>query len=126
MLNRTIARLARQTIGSDAQLVTFEAPGAPMPDGDGGFTEDWQPLSPPTWYVRIRPITARDQEDLVAGTVITHVSHIVHGRYHPQISTRCRMLHAGQVFQVTGVENVELRNTEMILVAELQQPDVAE
>lgn len=114
---------APQSIGKDEHLVIFESPGAPVPDGEGGFTDEWTPLDPPTWYVRIRPATARDQEDVIAGTVLTHVSHLVHGRFHPQVTTRTRMIWQGQHFAITGVENVDMRSVEMNLVAELQAPD---
>lgn len=106
-------------IGQDRERVTFETPGALVPDGDGGFIEDWEPLSPPTWFVRIRPATARDAERAAAGTILTHVSHVIHGRFHPQVTTQCRMTdHLGHVYQVTSVVSVEHRDREMELVAD--------
>jgi head-tail adaptor len=115
-----LTKTAPNSIGQMQQLVTFEAPGAPVPDGEGGYTETWAPLDPPTWYVRVRPATARDAERVTAGTVITHVSHIVHGRWHPGVTTRTRMRCKGHVYQVTSVVNLEERDREMELVADLQ------
>jgi len=113
-------KTAPNSIGRDNQLVTFEVPGAPVPDGEGGYTQAWTPLVPSTWYVRVRPATARDAEHVTAGTVITHVSHIVHGRFHPGVTTRARMRCKGHVYQITSVTNLEERDREMELVADLQ------
>lgn len=114
------AKTAANSIGRDRERVTFEGPGEPVPDGEGGWTETWTPLDPPTWYVSVRPATAADTEKLVAGTIITHASHVVHGRYHPGVTTRARMICQGRVYQVASVVNDELRGREMVLVADLQ------
>jgi head-tail adaptor len=111
---------APNSIGQTQQLVTFEDPGTPVPDGEGGYTATAVPLSPATWYVRMRPATAKDAERVLAGTVITHVSHLVHGRYHPGVTTRSRMIHNGKTYQITSVVNVDERDREMELVADLQ------
>lgn len=113
-------RPPKNSIGKTEHLVTFEDPGEPQPDGEGGYTETPVPLSPPTWYVRIRPATPKDAERLIAGTVITHVSHLVHGRFHPGVTTRTRMHADGHVYQITSVGNVDGRGLEMELVADLQ------
>jgi len=117
MRGRTIPE---NSIGQARHLVTFEAPGPPVPDGEGGFTQTWTPLVPPTWYVRVRPATAKDAERVTAGTVITHLSQIVHGRYHPGVTTQTRMYHKGHTYQITSVVNLEDRDREMELVADLQ------
>lgn len=113
-------RTEGNSIGRDRELVTFEVPGAPVPDGEGGYTETWAPLAPATWYVRIAPARQADIERVVAGTVVTHRTHMVHGRWHPQISTKARMVHKGQVFLITSVENIDARDQEMELTADLQ------
>jgi head-tail adaptor len=113
-------RTVPNSIGQMRQLATFETPGDPVPDGEGGYTQTWTPLDPPTWYVRVRPATVRDAEKVTAGTVITHVSHIVNGRWHPGVTTRARMTCKGHVYQVTSVVNIEERDREMELVADLQ------
>ena len=120
MRARTSGAAVVESIGRDQQLVTFEDPGDPVPDGEGGYTQTPVPLSPATWYVRIRPATAKDAERLTAGTVLTHVSHVVHGRYHPGVTTRSRMLWKGHTYQITSVVNDESRGREMELVADLQ------
>jgi head-tail adaptor len=112
--------IAENSIGQARHLVTFEDPGDPVPDGEGGYTATPTPLVPPTWYVRVRPATAKDAEKVTAGTVITHVSHIVHGRFHPGVTTRTRMYHKGHTYQITSVVNLDDRDREMELVADLQ------
>lgn len=86
-----------------------------MPDGDGGFTQSWTDLVPPALYVSIAPATARDLERVTAGTVLSTASHIVTAPYHPQITTKTRILFNGRVFSVTGVSNPEERSVELIL-----------
>jgi head-tail adaptor len=112
-------KVAPNSIGQDRELVTFENPDPPVPDGEGGYTQTWTALVPATWYVRVRAATARDAEKVTAGTVITHVSHLVHGRYHPGVSTLTRMIWKGQTYQVTSVVS-DARDREMELVADLQ------
>ena len=38
--------------------VLFQNPGPAVPDGDGGYTQSWIDLVPPTWQVSIEPATA--------------------------------------------------------------------
>ena len=109
------------SIGQDRHLVTFESPGDAVPDAEGGFTRAWAPLEPSTWYVRIRPATAGDAERALAGTLITHRSFVVHGRYHPGVTLAARMLFEGKTYQVTSVLNRDERDREMDLVVDLQE-----
>lgn len=113
-------RTEANSIGRDSELVFFEEPSAPVRDHEGGYSEGWTPLNPPTWYVRVRAATVRDQESVIAGTVVTHLTVMVHGRYHPGVTTKTRMTFKGQVYQVTSVVNVDGQDTEMNLTADLQ------
>lgn len=106
------------TIGEHRHLVLLQAPGAPVPDGDGGFTQTWTDLSPNTWYCSIKPATARDLERVAAGTVISSASHIVEGRYHAGITTKTRIIFNSRTLTVTGVSNPEERNITTICTAE--------
>ena len=115
-----LTKSPRNSIGQQRWLVTFEDPDPPVPDGEGGYLQTWTAVVPPTWFVRVRPATARDAERVTAGTVITHVSHVVYGRFHPGVSTRTRMIHKGQTYHVTSVINVEDRDSDMELIADLQ------
>jgi len=108
------------TRGARRELVTFEGPSR-APDGHGGYTETWAALAPSPWYVRLQPATARDAERLTAGTVLTHVSYLVHGDWHPAVTTQARMIDsAGRIYQITSAIDLEHRGLEMELVADLQ------
>jgi head-tail adaptor len=97
--------------------VTFQNPGAAVPNGDGGYTQTWADLSPATWHVAIHPATARDLERVTAGTVLATMSHLVTGRYHPQVSTQTRMVFGARTFSITGKANLEERGITMELIA---------
>jgi len=112
--------MAIPTRGERRHIVTFETPGDPVRDGEGGFTYTWTSLTPAGWYVSIRPATARDAEAALAGTLITHVSHVVTGDYHPGVTTGTRMVFNGQVYEVTSAIDDDARGITMTLVADLQ------
>ena len=114
-------RYPPNSIGQDRHLVTVEGPGPAVPDAEGGFSRAWAPLSPSTWRVSIRPATAGDAERALAGTLITHRSFVVHGRYHPGVTLATRMLFEGKTYQVTSVLNRAERDEELDLVVDLQE-----
>jgi head-tail adaptor len=107
----------RTSISEYRHLVTFQNPGASIPDGDGGWTTTFADLSPAQWYVSIEPATARDLERVAAGTVLSTATHIVRGRYHPGVTLSSRMIFNGRTFSITGKANVEERSIFMELVA---------
>jgi head-tail adaptor len=113
-------------IASYRHRVTVQNPGPPVADGQGGYTEGWNDAVPPVLDVSITPATARDLERIAAGTVLTQATHLIRGRYHPQISTASHLLFGARVFAVIYVGNPEERNTEIVLVcAELLTPAAA-
>jgi head-tail adaptor len=95
--------------GTYRHVVTVQAPGPPMPDGDGGFTESWVASDPPTWSVSIASASGA-QDTRTAGTVIATATHQMRGRYHPGVTTNARLLLEARVFHVTQVKNVDERN----------------
>ena len=107
-------------IGQYRHLVTFETPGPAVPDGDGGFTRVWAPLAPASWKVSISPATAGDAEHALAGTVLTHRSSVVRGRYHAGVTLAARMLFEGRTYAVVSLINLAERDREMVLVVDLQ------
>ena len=107
----------QSAVGTHRHLVTVQGSTAPVPDGDGGSTVEWVNLVPPTWYCSITPATERDLERVAAGTVISTSSHILAGRYHPQIGVDTRIVFEGRVFQVTGVANPEERKIRTVVTA---------
>jgi head-tail adaptor len=104
------------SIGQRRHLVSFQNPGASVPDGDGGSVSSWYTLTPPTAYAKIKPATAKDLERVAAGTVLATASHVVTFPYHPGVTTVTRIVFGARVFSVTGVSNPEERNVETICV----------
>jgi SPP1 family predicted phage head-tail adaptor len=103
-------------IGAYRHRVTLEQPGDPVPDGEGGYTETFAPLDPPTWDCSIQAATLRDLERQIAGTIQASATHLVRGRYHPGITTETRILFEGRQLAVQSVQNVEERDLETVLV----------
>lgn len=97
--------------------VSLDNPDAPIADGDSGFTQTWTPLTPPRVWVSIAPATERTLERVAAGTVTSMATHIIRGRFHPQVTTKTRITFGTRLFSVTGVSNPEERNREMVLTA---------
>src|SRR3954465_6025257 len=93
------------SIGAYRHRVTLEAPGEPVPDPDGGFTEDYAPLDPPTWDCAITQASVRTLEAIGAGSVIAQAPHLIRGRYHKGITTQTRVIFAGRTFSVIYVAN---------------------
>jgi head-tail adaptor len=107
----------RTSIAERPHRVLLQNPGPAVPDGDGGTTQSWIDLVPPALSVKIAPATARDLERIAVGTVLSTATHIVTGPYHPQVTTRTRILFGVRTFNVTGPANPEERNVEMVLTA---------
>lgn len=105
-------------IGALRHLVTLEGPGTAVPDGRGGYTQVPTPLSPSQVWAEIKPATARDLERRMASTVQSTASHIVTMRYHPQVNTTTRITFGTRVFNVTGVQNIDERNVELVIAVE--------
>lgn len=101
--------------------VQLEKPGLPVPDGEGGFTEGWTPLDPPTMYVSIDPAAATDLQRVIgSATVIATASHLIEMDYHPEVTIQTRLTwtrppRPDRWFQVQGVVNVDERDVRLIL-----------
>ncbi len=79
-------------IGLLRQVVTLSAPGAPVPDADGSYTQTYTPLDPAMWRCAITPATPRPSETTPSGTVVAHATHVFSGRYHPGITSQTRLV----------------------------------
>src|SRR5262252_2832074 len=103
------------------RLVTVQNPGAPVPDGDGGFTQPWTNADPPTVGAWIRASGPGTTERTVAGTITSNATHVITIPYHAAVSTQTRLVSdTGQTFSVTGVTNLDDRDIELqLLCAEL-------
>lgn len=104
-------------IGTYRHRVTVQNPGPPIPDGDGGYTEGWLDADPPELDVSITPATARDLENLTAGTVSATATHVIRGRYHSGITTATRLLFKGRALGVLYVGNPLELDRELVIVA---------
>jgi len=99
-----------------ARTVTVQNPGAPAPDGDGGFTQTWTNADPATLGAYIRASGPGTTERPVTGTVTSNATHLIAVPYHAQITTQTRLVtDKGQTFSVTGVTNVDARDVELQL-----------
>jgi head-tail adaptor len=109
-------------VGALRHLVTLQNPGVAVADGEGGYTEVPASLSPSQVWASIVPATGREMERVavVANTVETAATHIVRMRYHPGVTIKTRVLFGGGTLFVTGMENVDERNVELILVCTKQ------
>lgn len=105
------------SLGALRYVVTLGNPGDPVPDPDGGYTETFTPLDPPTWACSIQQAAARTLEALGAGSVVAQATHVLRGRYHPGITTQTRITFAGRIFSVIYVANRDERGIETDVVA---------
>ena len=102
-------------IGEYRHVAQFQTPTS-SPDGDGGVIETWVDLDPP-WPVAIQPATVRDLERQSAGTTVATATHIVRGRYRPDVTVTARMLFDGRTFRITGVATPKEIKRELWLFA---------
>lgn len=100
-------------IGAYRHVVTFQT-ATVVPDGGGGTIETWADLAPP-WAVDIRPANVRDLERRTAGTIVATATHVVTGRYRPDVTIAGRLIFDGRVFRIAGVSNVDERGITMEL-----------
>lgn len=101
--------------GDYRHVVTFQNPGAAVPDGDGSFTQTWTDLA--TWPVSVEQASARDLERVAAGTVLSAAAYLVRGDFHPDVTTLTRMQFNGRTLAITGKHNVQERDVAMELIA---------
>jgi SPP1 family predicted phage head-tail adaptor len=100
--------------GRRVHLATVQAPGAPVPDGDGGFAQTWTTLV--EVRVAIEPATARVLERLIANTsIISQATHVITMPYVAGVTTESRVLFGAREWHVLGVIDPEERHRELIL-----------
>ncbi len=112
-------------LGELRQTARLSAPGDPIPDGDGGYTETTTPLSPPRWACSIETASVRSSEKRFAATVSSLATHIFTGRYHPGITRqtvvawtdRAGAEHTGNVLDAQDTDGAGVES--VVLVAEV-------
>lgn len=124
--------MARQGIGVGVAVgdrphrIRLQQPGAPIPDGDGGYTTPLLDLTPPEVYARVAPASVGDMERWTSGTVTTVATHIVQLPFHPGVTTetvislwtRART----RTFSVIGLANPDERATELVALCTERVP----
>ena len=113
-------------IGAMRQVVTLSAPGVPMPDGDGGYSQSYTALNPSEWRCAIEAASVRASERIFGATVTAHASYILTGRYHSGISTQTRLVwtdrsglsHVANVLDVVDTEGAGVET--IVLVSEVE------
>ena len=112
-------------LGLLRQVVTVSAPGAPEPDGDGGFTQVYRPLDPPTWRCALEAAPPRPSETTAADTIVAHATYVLTGRYHPGITSQTRLVWTDRGGAVHTADALDVSDTEgagietVVLAAEI-------
>jgi hypothetical protein len=100
--------------------VRVYAAGPVVPDEDGGYAPS--PQDRGEWNVEIRAATTADLERFAAGTVIAEASHVLIGRFHPDVVPDSVIVKhdyvsgADHTYRVAGVRNVQELGIETIAI----------
>ena len=106
----------RTGISARPHQITLDTPGAAVTDGDGGYTQTFDPLSPATMSAKITPATAADLERVTSGTVLSSATHVVTMPHHSGVNTKTRITFGSRTLNVVGVSNPDERSIETIAV----------
>jgi hypothetical protein len=109
------------------QTAALSARTAPVGDGDGGYTTPYVALDPAQWRCAIERASATNANRHFAASVIAYATHILRGRYHPDISTGTRIVwtdrngdsHTADVVDAVDTEGAGVET----MVAAVEQTD---
>ena len=109
-------------ISDRVRRIALDVPGKPVPDGDGGYTQGFDPLDPPALYGKIEPASTAAIERLAAGTILSTATHLITVPFHPGVTTTTRAQWTDDALRphtanVTGVINVDERCVTLVLGA---------
>lgn len=105
------------TIGACRHYVALVRTQQYSADGDGGFLDVQLPLTPAHWYCSIEAIGANREKLTAATTVESSATHVLRGRFHPQIDTTTRVLFGSRRLDVQSVQDTDQRQQEMTVLA---------
>jgi SPP1 family predicted phage head-tail adaptor len=105
-------------ISSREHRLTLDAPGAPVPDGAGGYLETFAPLDPAELWGMVEPMSQADLERVSGSTVEATATHLITLPFHPQVTVQTRVTYHGRTFLVQGIRNVLERNVTLELTCE--------
>jgi Bacteriophage head-tail adaptor len=108
-------------LGRMRHTITLERPVS-VSDNEGGFTETFAALTPPTAKAAIDSASQRTLERLVSGTILSEASHIIQMRYHRDVDLKTRLtwtdragkVHVANVLNVTDPDGLA---AELLIVA---------
>lgn len=83
-----------------------------------GFSTSPADVTDSEWWCSIESATAGKMERLAGPGSLATATHILHGRYHEGITTRCRLVLGSRVFAVQGVVNVNEADEITRVIAE--------
>lgn len=106
--------------GTLDKRVSIEVPGTPphVPDGKGGFRENWASLTPNGFWAAIEPATVANVERRVGHQVEAKVSHLVTVRYLAGVKVTGRVVFGARIFWIRGIANRYERNVQLTLACE--------
>ncbi len=111
-------------LGDLKQVATIKNPGAQVPDGGGGYTLDYS-VVPPAWRCQIERATVKASERHFAAAVIAKATHMLSGRYNPNITSKSRIVWTDRSGEVHTAEVLDVDDTEgqgvetVVLVTEI-------
>lgn len=111
-----MARGQTLAIGAYREWVTIQTMSPAVPDGDGGYTSGWTDAG--DWAVDIRPASVASLERLTGGTVLTVASHVLTGRYRPEVTRDGRVRYGARTFHVLAVITPLEARTETIAICQ--------
>jgi head-tail adaptor len=104
------------SVAAKRHRVFLQNPGATVPDGDGGYVSTWIDLDPPFMSASLTAPEAVDLERFQANTTIASTSRRVDMSYHPQITTKTRMVLNGRTLSVVGVNDPDELHARLVLL----------
>jgi head-tail adaptor len=88
--------------------VSIQTPGAPVADGEGGYTQTWYAITPSPVWCSFTSAAARDMQRLAGGNAtLAAATHIIEMHYHSGITTRMRVVIGTRPLNILGVANVD-------------------
>lgn len=90
------------------ELVTIQAPGTPTDDGLGGGTVPWADIaSVPTVPANVKPLSGAER--MVAGGMVSELSHEVTIRFRSDLTTKMRLLRSSEILEIRAIRQDGLR-----------------
>ena len=104
-------------------LLFNPAPGPKVPDGQGGYTDRFQPCDPPGDWASIDPAPSNNVERALAGTVAASVTHQVGVRWRGDIDMRTQITFVDRggrtrTLWVRAIENPRIGDERLVVGCE--------